>query len=95
MTDQIQASISSYEAGDCTRLAVYTDLLCLTPKMGVQGVLDALPSEWKQSFTEWLATTYDNDVPFEEFLSIGLPQEEPHVEPDPISLVRDWLRSRR
>lgn len=74
---------------------MHTDLLCLTPKMGVQGILDALPSEWKQSFTEWLVETYDNDVPVEEFLSIGLPQEEPLAEPDPILLLRDWLRSRR
>lgn len=95
MTDLIHSSIASYEAGDCTRLAVYMDLLYLTPKMGVQQVLDCLPPEWKRGFADWLVETYDNEMPVEAYLSIGLSEEELNMKPDPISLVRGWLKTRR
>lgn len=90
----INASIASFEAGNCARHSVYTDLLYLVPSVGVQQLIDNLPLEWRERFIDWLIEHYGNDVPVEEFLAIGLSEEELNMKPDPIELVREWLRLR-
>jgi hypothetical protein len=71
------------------------DFLYLTPIIGVEAVLDRLPDEWRRGFTAWLMENFDNDIPVEEYSSIGLSEEELNMKPDPIAVVKVWLRARR
>lgn len=96
MTRTISEIIEDWDQGVITTYEVYPALLHLALDAPLDSVITAVPEPWRSNFVDWLASTYDNDTPIEDFVWLDSAQSEPKGARRVISIAREWLdRNRR
>jgi len=89
--DTVPGIIEAYEQGVYTRLEMHALLGRLVTFDTADELISSMRPDIREDFIRWARQTFDNDVPVEDFVSIG--GEGGFRHPDAmIPALRDWLR---
>jgi hypothetical protein len=91
MIKDLAELLTMYAQGVWSRGDFFYQITLLVPAFSVQAIIDELPEPDRLDFVSWLRQTYDNDLPAEEFVTIGR-QEDTAMSRVRISQLRTWLR---
>jgi hypothetical protein len=91
MISELGELIEMYEQGAWSRGDYFHRITLLVPKFSIDELLNELPTSDRDDFVRWLRETYDNDVPPDNFVSIGHRDNTARTR-ERIDSLRDWLR---
>lgn len=86
LQEVIDQLLQAYFEGAHTRAETYDRILALMPVHGANAVLAALPPPWKRTFYDWAQEMFENDIPVDQFVSIGA-----SAPTEAIEAIRRWL----
>jgi hypothetical protein len=69
-------------------------LLNLALDTPLDEIIPTVPEPWRSRFVDWIAETYDNDIPMQDFVWLDSGRAEPEGARRVIEVAREWLRRR-
>lgn len=94
MINELAEIVEMYEQGAWSRGDYFYRITLLVPAFSIDEIVLKLPTCDRDDFVCWLHETYDNDVPANEFVSIGH-QNDTALTGERIDDIRRWLRVNR
>lgn len=92
MNDQLAELISMYDAGAWSRDDFLFQILLVVPAVSIETVIEQLPTAICDDFVQWLRDTYENEVPLDDFISIGR-NVDAVQDGVRLEMIRAWLRA--
>ncbi|HZJ62096.1 MAG TPA: hypothetical protein VFD36_01120 [Kofleriaceae bacterium] len=92
MIDELAELVEMYEQGAWSRGDYFYRITLLVPDVSVGELIQEIPISDHDDFVCWLRQTYDNDVPADNFISIG-GQGDTALTRERIDSLRGWLRA--
>jgi hypothetical protein len=94
MISELAELIEMYEQGAWSRGDYFHRITLLVPNFSMDSLFSELPTSDRDDFVRWLSETYDNEVPADDFVSIGHRDDAARTR-ERINSLRDWLRANR
>jgi hypothetical protein len=92
MIDELAELVAMYDRGAWSRGDFMYQVTLFVPEVSVQSIVDQLPASLRDEFVGWLREAYDNDVPVDDFVSIGQ-QDDPAQKQLRLEALRAWLHT--